>query len=262
MVDQFAAFPDQSEAPGQEANSNGSNDVFDTEQRKQESELIRDRMIDRHNRSYRPSVMSPEYLASLPASLAEKLRVTPAEEEEILYHYASTASIPKTATLTGLTLDKVRSIVYNPETQTRLADLRDAMRISVISKIEETQTVLLDAIQDPAKLNAATLTQIASVFNGISETQLALLQSTREATGGLALVADPSSIFSGEELEFMALMRRRLATGTSPVLQAGPQNDPMDGHEFIDVEPSTPWDPAVTIDEVHTIDEPILQDGD
>lgn len=273
MVDQFAAFADQPKDLSSSNGANGSNDVFDSEQRERESELIRDRMIARHNRAYRPSVMSPEYLASLPTTLAEKLRVTPEQEEEILYHYASTSSIPKTADLAGVGVDKVRAVVYNPQSQKHLVEIRDAMRISVISKIEETQTILLDALQDPQKLSQSSLTAISSVFQEISETQLALMTASRELAGSVATLADPSSLFTGDELEYMAFLRRRLSAppgaGGPPALSADTReaNDPMNGHEFVDVESvQSPFDPAITIDGIHTVEEtteePFLQDGD
>lgn len=245
----------------------------DAEARRRESEEIGSRYAAELSKRAPNQTMSPEYLATLPKSLAEKLRVTPEEEEEIFFHYASTSSIPKTASLSGLSLDKVRAIIYSPASQNSLRELREAMGASVIQKIEETQTILLEAMQDPGKLSSSSITQIASVFQDISETQMGLLAAAREQTGATVALSDPTSVFSGDELEYMAFLRRRL-TAPASQLSAGPSEstDTMSGHEFIDPEYedvppkkdtqdseniSTPWDLSATIDGTHIVEESV-----
>jgi hypothetical protein len=210
----------------------------DAARRRRESEQIQ-REYERELQKRSPQrTMSPEYLATLPSSLAEKLRVTPEEEELILYYYAATASVPKTAEACGVSLDKVRAIVYNPRSQSAISDFRDEMRLSVINKIEETQSALLEALQDPDKLRDSSLTQISSVFAQISETQLSLRTAERESARASASIADPTVIFTGEELEYMALLRRRVSSGGTPLELPFASQDPshhsMDGHDFVD----------------------------
>lgn len=220
-----------------------SQDSHDSEyeSRLNESEEIEAEVARKYDANNRRPTLSPDYLASLPKSLAEKLRVTPEEEEEILFHYASTSSIQKTALASRVPLDKVRAIVYSPRFADRLGQIRDAIRISVIQKIEETQITLLDTLQDPDKLRDASLTQIASVFSTISEAQINLLTSQGFQTGAHAAVADPSQIFSGDELEYMAFLRRRLSSPLTPPptsigvgVEATDPDGGMTGHEFID----------------------------
>jgi len=160
--------------------------------------------------------MSPDFVATQPTSLKQRLRVTPQEEEDILFHFAATASLPAASRLSGVSLDKVRAVVYAPEAQDKLASLRSAMRASIIRKIEETQTILLDAIQTPSKLDAATLSQLTDVFTKISETQVNLLSAASRSSSAYAVEVDPTTVFSGDELEYMAFLRRRLsASGES-----------------------------------------------
>lgn len=210
------------------------------ERRRRESHEIESRFADYLSKRSLTKSMSPDYVKSLPTSMKEKLRVTPEEEEAILYHYATTSSLNKTASACGVSLDKVRSVVYSPSSQTPLADLRDAMRISVITKIEETQTILLDAIQTPSKLDAASLTQLASVLSEISAVQLSLRDSLSSASRAYGLLqdADPADIFSGDELEYMAFLRRRLSLPSSASREMAGSisggESAMNGHEFID----------------------------
>lgn len=183
--------------------------------------------------------MSPDWIAAQPTSMRAKLRVTPEEEETILFHFSSTSSIPQTASLAGVGVDKVRSVVYAPDLQGRLSSIRESMRISVIRKIEETQTILLDALQNPDKLKDSSLTQISEVLTKISETQLNLLNASRSPEAIIREV-DPASIFSGDELEYMAFLRRRLSAPSAPRELSGPsQASPEDvlsllPHECLD----------------------------
>jgi hypothetical protein len=86
--------------------------------------------------------------------------------------------------------------------------------MSVIRKIEETQTILLEALQDPHKLETSSLTQISDVLRDISTTQLNLLNASRSAEA-LIREVDPTALFSGDELEYMALLSRRLSSPTA-----------------------------------------------
>ena len=208
------------------------------------------------------SPFSPSYINARPHSLAEKLRVTPEEEEQILYLYAATYSIHQTASTCGVTTDKVRSVIYNPVFQERIQAHRDEMRINVLQKIEEAQVVLLDALQDPDKLKNASITQISEVFTEISGTQASLITTLRE-TASPASEVDPARVFSGEELEYMMLLRRRLSIGAPPDRGEDPNLDaPLD---FIEVEggptiPANPDDEAIvtywTDDDDHPEPEP------
>lgn len=225
-------------------------DIFDSNHnpsdtdRVSESEEIELRLSAERDLKNARRTMSPEYLASLPKSMIEKLRVTPEEQEEILFHYATTSSLPKTALATHLPLDKIRAVVYSPQFADQLGQIRDALRVSVIQKIEETQIQLLEAIQDPTKLANASLTQISSVFSEISETQLNLLRTRSEIAGSSAVLANPSELFSGDELEYMAFLRRRVTSPSPSPLSSGQQTgrdgveradrDEFAGHELID----------------------------
>lgn len=160
----------------------------------------------------RRSTLSPSYINSRPRTLAEKLHVTPEEEEHILFIFAGTYSIQQTAKSCGVTQDKVRSVVYNPEMRERIQIHRDAMRMSVLSKIEESQYVLLDAMQDPDKLKNSSITQISEVFQEISEVQGNIVTSMREAANP-ATTVDPIKLFTGDELEYMAMLRKRIGSG-------------------------------------------------
>lgn len=161
--------------------------------------------------------MSPDYVAAQPTSMRAKLRVTPEEEETILFHYAATSSLARTRELAGSSDAKVRAVVYAPDLQASLAGLREAMRVSVIRKIEETQTILLDALQDSTKLEKASLSQISDILAQVSETHLNLVQATRSARISEVEV-DPTSVFSGDELEYMAFLRRRLSAKSPSAL--------------------------------------------
>lgn len=162
------------------------------------------------------SPFSPSFLNSRPKSLAEKLRVTSEEEEKILWHYASTFSIHQTAADLSISISKVRSVVYNPEFRDRIQANRESMQVGILQKIEEAQVVLLDAIQDPEKLKNASITQISEVFTEISGTQAALISSLQAAQGSSVANVDPARVFTGEELEYMMLLRRRLDIGERP----------------------------------------------
>lgn len=179
---------------------------------------------------------SADFLASRPRSALEALKITPEQQELVIYHYASTSSIPKTAALSGLGVDKVRAIIFNPTSSERIDDYRAKMRVSIIGKIEQTQVSLLEAMQDEIKLRNASLREISGVFSEVTAAQVSLVTATREAAGPAELSVDPSEIFSGEDMEYMALLRRRLdfpASGKSSAREAG---DPMSGHDLIDVD--------------------------
>ena len=205
------------------------------EARRRESEAIasrlRQKLVD--ERSPMRS-MSPDYVASLPSSMIEKLRITPTEVEEILFHYAATSSIPATVRESGYGQAKVRAVVYSPNSAEPLAALRSAMRISVIRKIEETQLILLDALQNPEKLADATLTQISSILEDVSTVGENLRSASRES-GGLASV-DPATVFSGDELEYMAYLRQRLTSGGGPSPEAFYQPTPSSADSVETVE--------------------------
>lgn len=229
-------------APAQYPSSGGVSEDGEADRRRQESEEIEARYAEQLARRNYVTPMAPEFVASRPTSMVEKLKITPEEEEEVLFHYASTRSIHKTASSCGITLDKVRAIVYAPQNQDHLDDLRNAMRMSVIEKIGETQTVLLDEIQDPRKLTDSSLTQIASVFETISETQVNLLRASREMNGPSSNAIDPTVVLSAEDMEYMALLRRRLAAGPPPPLlshEVDQSHVSMDGHDFVDAEYSS-----------------------
>lgn len=221
----------------------------DEEQRDRENEVISQRYHQELEKRNASRSMSPDYINSLPKSLIEKLRVTPEQQEEILYYYASTSSIPKTAEASGVSLDKVRAVVYNPDSQSTISEIRDALRISVLSKISETQHALLEAIQDPQKLHDSSITQLASVFTDITESQINLTTAQREATGPSAALSNPSEVFTGDELEYMAFLRRRLSAGpTAEPIPLATEVDDMRGHEFVDTAFSVDEDPQTMED--------------
>ena len=212
--------------------------------RRMESEKIEARLSQEHSARFQPMTKSPDYLASLPTSLAAKLRVTPEEHEEILYHFAATSSVPKTALAARVSLDKVKAVIYSPESTSTITQLRNAMRASVMQKIEETQVQLLEAIQDPTKLQATPLGILANVFTDISQTQINILKAQHEVASGSVAIADPSSLLSGDELEYMGFLRRRLSspprTSSLPAATGGDEGSEdlshhaMNGHEFVD----------------------------
>lgn len=184
----------------------------DNDARQRESETIASRYeASLQSRSATKS-MSPDWVASQPTTMIAKLRITPEEIEEILFHYASTSSLPKTARLAGVSDAKVRAVVFSPASQATLDSLRNAMRMSVIRKIEETQTILLDALQNETKLNDSSLTQISDVLRQISETHASLVSATSSPEALLTTV-NPTDIYTGDELEYMAFLSRRLRAG-------------------------------------------------
>jgi hypothetical protein len=188
-----------------------------------ENQEITERFRDSLDQRGRRSNFSPTYLKALPKSMAEKLHTTPEEEEQILYLYAATYSIHKTASACGLSLDKVRAVVYSVSAQDSIAEYRDQMKISVLQKIEEAQVVLLEELQDPDKLKVASITMISEVFSEISATQANLISSIR-ANQSPTDNMDPGRVFSGEELEYLMLLRRRLSIG-APELPEEPDLD-------------------------------------
>lgn len=187
-----------------------------------ENEEIAARYHDELARRGHRVPFSPSFLEAQPRSALEKLRVTAEEEEQVLYLYAATYSIHQTASASQLPVDKVRAIVYSPSANDRIQDYRDQMKISLLQKIEETQVVLLDSIQDPNKLADASITMLSDVFVEISSTQSNLLTSLRESH--TISTVDPSELFGGEDLEYIALLRRKLALGPSATSQS---EDPL-----------------------------------
>ena len=155
---------------------------------------------------------SPEFLNAQPRSLAEKLKVTPEEEEQILYLYAATYSIHRVSQDLSISLNKVRSVVYLPDNRPLIDEYRTQMKLGVLDKISETQQVLLDAMQDPDKLQNSSITQISKTFQEISEVQGNIVSSIRDSHDPTANI-DPSQVFGGEDLEYIALLRRRLSIG-------------------------------------------------
>lgn len=178
---------------------------------------------------------SPEYMNSRPKSALEALRITPEQQELVIFHYASTSSIPKTCALTGLGSDKVRAIIFNPSSTPIIDEYRTKMRVSILGEIEKTQVDLLEAVRDQNKLKNATLREISLVFSEITTSQVSMMTASREvASGGFGNSVDPTKIFSGEEMEVMALLRRKLDVGSTHVLSARETSDPMSGHDLVD----------------------------
>lgn len=229
---------DQHSTPSAEYTSPGSlHDGGGTELRRRESEEISARYAQELEKRNYVTPMAQGFVAARPTSMMEKLRITVEEEEEALFHFAATRSIHKTASSCGISLDKVRAIVYAPQNQDHLGELRTAMRMSIVEKIGETQTVLLDELQNPVKLNDSSLTQIASVFEKISETQVNLIRASRENAGSMGNTIDPTAVFSAEDMEYMALLRRRLTSDPPPAQlphEVDPSHISMAGHDFVD----------------------------
>lgn len=185
---------------------------------------------------------SAEYRVSLPKNSIEALGISAEQEEEILFQYASTYSIQKTASLAGVGVDKVRAVIFNPTNSEPIRIFREKMRVSILAKIEDTQVALLEAIQDPHKLHSSPLRELSNVFTDITASQISLMKANQEAAGPSELQVDPSQIFSGEELEHMAYLRRRLAltpSGSNGPSGTGVDHDPMAGHDFVDPEYET-----------------------
>jgi len=226
------------------------------ELRKRESDAIASRFADELTKRSPTKTMSPDYIASQPKTAVERYRVTPEEVEEILFHYASTSSIPKTTSLTGLPVTKVRAVVYSPALQDDLANLRLAMRQTVIRKMEETQTILLDALQDPDKLLSSSLTQISDVLREVSEIQMNLVASSQQRSMGLEMI-NPTDIFSGDELEHMAFLRRKLQAAGSgqTALPSGGLPGPHDASAVgSDYHDEDVLDPDFTLGESEEVD--------
>lgn len=212
--------------------------------RQAESEVIR---ADYHREIFSPNRQteykySAEWLASRPKSAIEKWKVTPEEQEEIIYAYAATRSIPKTCRETGANVQKVRAVIFDEECDKMIQSLRLKMRAEVITKISETQFDLLEAIQDPGKLERATLRELSGVFTEISQAQVNLVAAQREVALGPIANVNPEDVFTGEELQYMAMMRKR-AEIASRGRGLSVEADPMAGHEFIDAM-STELDPG------------------
>ena len=226
--------------------------------RSRENEEITERFAKQLEARGHRSPFSPDFLNSLPRSALERYRITPEQEEEILYLYAATYSLHQTARSAGLSLDKVRAVVYSPSATPKIQAYRDQLRVSVLQKIEEAQVVLLDAVQDPDKLKAASITQISDVFTDISTTQGNLLTSLREASVG-STISDPTEVFDGEDLEYIALLRRRLSIGQRPrslnFSTDDPPGDFLETHfvegSSVNLDPNDPLDP----EEVLTMDD-------
>lgn len=181
---------------------------------------------------------SPDYLATLPKSAIEALGVTPQEQEEILFHYACTSSIPKTASLARVGSDKVRAVIFTPSASETLRVMRERMSVSIIDKIKDTQISLLEAMQNETKLQNAPLREISSVFSEITSSQIALMTASTDSALPPELQADPSDIFSGDELEYMAYMRRKMSAGPRNSRPSGDSVDHSEfaGHDLVDSE--------------------------
>lgn len=180
---------------------------------------------------------SPNWQREQPKTAIQKYHVTPEEQEEILFQYAVTSSIPKTVKATGCDSRKVRAVIFAPDADSVIVNLRNRIRANIIDKIGETQFELLDAIQDPTKLQNAGLRELASVFSEISSTQMGLISAQKEAAGGSFAKVNPEEVFSGEDLHFMALMRRKadLASAGRSIASGGKDfSEGMEGHEFVD----------------------------
>lgn len=196
----------------------------------QENLEISDRYRSHLDQRGKRNNFSPSYLNTRPRDVLEKYSITPEQEEQILYLYASTYSLHQTASSCGIPLDKVRAVVYAPQSHELIQELRATMKISVLQKIEEAQVVLLDAMQDPDKLKDTPLTSISEVFTDISGTQLNLISSLREQHSSISEV-DPAEAFTGEELEYMMMLRRRLSMGSKPALPEPDLDAPLDPWE-------------------------------
>ena len=187
------------------------------ERRRREHDSVAATVQKEWDRRSPQRTMSPDYVNSQPKTMRAKLGVTPEEEELTLFHYAATASIPKTVELSGVSAPKVRAVVYAPDLSASLQTLRDAMRVSVLRKIEETQEILLDALQDPSKLEKATLSQLSEVLGQVSEVHQNLVSATRGSGGAFGNSVRIEDAFTPEELEYMAFLQRRLTSGVTPV---------------------------------------------
>lgn len=177
------------------------------------------------------------YELTKPKNEMERLHITPEQEEEIRFHFAMTSSIPKTVSATGLDTLRVRAVVFNPDSSQAIAMMRDRLRVSVMDRIGETQAALLDAMQDEHKLANASLREIANVFSEITSSQVSLKTAERELAGTLESSVDPADLFSGDELEYMAFLSRRVHTNRPSALRESPV-DPYGDNEIIDVQPS------------------------
>jgi hypothetical protein len=215
----------------------------DSERRSRESDDIASRYASaletKSQRSY-----SSDFVSRQNRSLMDRLHVTPEEEELVLYYFSSTASLSKTSSITGIHRDKVEAIVYSPSAKSRINDLRQEMQLSVLSKIEETQTVLLDSLQDDQRLSAAPLREIAEVFTDVSTVQLNLLSASRKLAGSTIDSVDPSALFTADELEYMAFLRKRLSLPQGAELPSGSEVDPLENFVSNGVDDSFGVDPA------------------
>lgn len=220
--------------------------------RVQENEEISGQFRSHLDRRGQRSNFSPSFLNSQPKSALEKFHVTTEQEEQILYLYAATYSLHQTAASSGVSLDKVRAIVYSPLSTEKINHYREEMKISVLQKIEEAQIVLLDSLQEPEKLKASSITQISEVFVEISGTQANLISTLREAYSPTSDM-DPGEFFTGEELEYMKMLRRRLDIGHSAIPEEIDLDAPLDPIEtdFVVSEDSAGFeDDTDTVDEV------------
>lgn len=194
-----------------EASPTTAEEYDDATSQSDESDEIAARYRDQLSLRGHRSPFSPDFLNRQPRSALEKLRISAEEEENVLYLYAGTYSLHQTAASAGISLEKVRAIVYSPSASQKIQAYRDQMRVSVLQKIEEAQVVLLDSMQDPSKLADSSITQISDVFVEISGVQSNLVSSLRESAGHTTI--DPVDVLDGEDLEYLALLRRRLSVG-------------------------------------------------
>lgn len=210
-----------------------------------ESQEIEERLEAARQRPQFPYLSPSSPLVTRAPKTHVQYNIDPATEEAILFNYAMTASLKRTAEQSGVGVDKVRSVVYSPASREAIGGLREQLRVSVLQKIEETQTALLDAILDPLKLEKANLSTLSTVFAEITDKHILLAKSAQETSGLTAQLATPTDVFSGDELEYMSLLRGRLSRrgeeGGSPALAPTPISDVdpgytlnVTGHEILD----------------------------
>lgn len=144
-------------------------------------------------------------------------RATPVETvERIKATYAMVGSIAETARDLNLPESTVRKYV-SPEVHAEFAELR-AQKLAevipdIVDEIAQTRLALIRAMRDPGKIAEADIRDLATAF-GITADKYQLVTGQPTARNhNVNEERDPASILTPEELEQMAQLRERLASG-------------------------------------------------
>ena len=144
-------------------------------------------------------------------------RATPIETiERIKATHAMTGSIRQTARDLGVPVATVAAYVNTPSSeqieQARTEKI-EAVMPSIIDEIAAAQRAIIKAMRDPSKIAEADMRDLATAFGILTDKHQLLTGQPTARNHNLNQEADPAPILTPEELEQMAQLRERLASG-------------------------------------------------